>query len=353
MSIRKKRGMKKRHKNHQKSFYSSSLVAAILVVGGFGVGIQAAANLSGHKQLHTHTGAITLAATPTPIPAAKTPAPTIAPKPAPTKAPTRRITYAAKPLPPVTPAPDSAVSNLVPVAPAPTPGPTATPTPTGTPAPGLGGGTPPPAVSVYSSTNWSGYMSPEGNFTGISGSWTVPHAGGNGFSTSADTAWIGIGGVTSSDLIQVGTDDTVTSGGQAATTAFYELLPASETPIPSMNVTAGDVMSADIHLLSGSQWLITIGDVTQSETFSITVTYASTQSTAEWIEEDPSFASGGLVPFDAFGSVSFTDSLATSNGVSQNLIQSGAQEIILVSSHGHPLATPSAIGSDGGSFTVN
>jgi len=340
--------MTKKPKNQPKSFYTSGLVAAILVLGGFGVGIQAAANLSVHKQLHAHTGAITLAAPPTPTPAAKTPAPTPTPKPVPAKAPTHRVAYAPKPLPPVTPAPDSAVSHLVPVAPAPTP----TPTPTGTPAPGSGQGTPPPAVSTYSSTNWSGYMSPEGNFTGISGSWTVPHAGGNGFSTSADAAWIGIGGVSSSDLIQVGTDDTVTRSGQASTIAFYEMLPESETPIPSMNVAAGDVMSADIHLISGSQWLININDITQHETFSITVTYASTLSTAEWIEEDPSFASGGLVPFDAFGSVSFTDSLATSNGVSQNLIDSGAQEIILVDRRGHALATPSVIGSDGGSFTV-
>ncbi len=195
-------------------------------------------------------------------------------------------------------------------------------------------------------------MSPAGKFTAISGSWKVPNPGSNGSSTSADAAWIGIGGVTSSDLIQVGTDNTVSRSGQVSTVAFYEMLPDAETPIPSLNVTPGDVMSADIHLVSGSKWLITISDTTRSETFSITVNYASTESTAEWIEEDPSFASGGLVPFDVFGSVNFTNSLATSNGVSQDLVTSGAQQIIMINSHGHPVATPSAIGSDGESFTV-
>ncbi len=330
-------------------FYRSGLVAAILVLGGFGVSIQAAANLSVHKQLRAHVGAITLAAPPTPTPAVKTPASTSAPKPIATKAPVRRLAIAPKPLPPVTPAPDSVVSHLVPVAPAstPDPTPTGTPTPSGTPSP-----TPPPVATAYYSTNWSGYMSPAGNFTAVSGSWTVPHAGGNGVSESGDAAWIGIGGVTGPDLIQVGTDDTVTKDGQVSTVAFYEMLPAPETPIPSMNVAAGDVMSADIHLISGSQWQISINDVTQHESFSITVTYASTQSSAEWIQEDPSYASGGLVPFDVFGSVTFTDSLATSSGVSQNLIGSGAQKIILINRRGHALATPSAIGSDGGSFTV-
>jgi hypothetical protein len=331
-------------------FLRSGLVMAILVLGGFGVSIQAAVNLSVHKQLHAHSQAITLAAPATPTPAAKPPTPTA--KPAPTKAPARRIAYAPKPLPPVTPAPDSVVSHLVPVAPASTPSPTTTPSPTGTPTPGLGQGTTTPAATAYYSTNWAGYMSPAGNFTGISGSWTVPHAGGNGISESGDAAWIGIGGVTGSDLIQVGTDDTVTKDGQASTIAFYEMLPAPETPIPAMSVAAGDVMSAEIRLISGSQWQISINDVTQHETFSITVTYASTQSSAEWIQEDPSYAAGSLVPFDVFGSVSFTDSLATSNGVSQNLIDSGAQKIILINRRGRALATPSAIGGDGGSFTV-
>ncbi len=344
--------MRKKHKQQPKTFLRSGLVATLVVLGGFGVGIQAAANLSAHKQMQAHVGAITLAAPATPTPAVHTPAPTSKPKPTPAKAPVRRVAIAPKPLPPVTPAPNSVVSHLVPVTPAATPAPTTIPSPSGTPTPGLGQGTPPPAATAYYSTNWSGYMSPAGNFTGVSGSWTVPHVGGNGVSESGDAAWIGIGGVTGSDLIQVGTDDTVTKDGQASTIAFYEMLPAPETPIPSMHVAAGDVMSADIHLLSGSQWLISISDVTQHESFSITVTYASTQSSAEWIQEDPSYASGGLVPFDVFGSVSFTDSLATSNGVTQNLIGSGAQKIVLVNRRGHAIATPSAIGSDGGSFTV-
>jgi hypothetical protein len=257
-----------------------------------------------------------------------------------------------KPLPVVAPAPDSPVSHLIPVdqpVPAPYPTSTATPGPSTSPGPNPA----PTAPVVYSSTNWAGYMSPAGNFTGIGGSWTVPHVTGNGFTSSGDAAWIGIGGVTGNDLIQVGTDDTVSPSGHVSTIAFYEMLPAPETPVPGMNVAAGDVMSADIHLLSGTQWQINISDVTQNETFSITVSYASTKSSAEWIQEDPSYSNGSLVPFDTFGTVSFTGAQATAGSTTETMAASGAQEIIMVNNHGHAIATPTAIGSDGQSFSVN
>jgi hypothetical protein len=186
----------------------------------------------------------------------------------------------------------------------------------------------------------------------VSGSWTVPSVTGNGRTVTADAAWIGIGGVTSNDLIQVGTTEIVDPGGQVSFGAFYELLPAPETPIPSMTVGAGDAMSADISEQTPGHWQITIGDATRGETFTIAVGYDSSYSTAEWIEEDPSYASGGLVPFDNFGVVHFSGSKATADGASQTLGALGAQVIILVSGAGTPLATPSALSSSGQSFSV-
>jgi hypothetical protein len=270
-----------------------------------------------------------------------------------------RLAVVPRTLPAVVAVPDSAVSHLVPVtttvpptqAPTPAPGlgsggQTSTPSPTATPAPS-------PPSTHYTSTNWSGYLSPAGNFSDVSGTWTVPHTTGTSSTSTGDAAWIGIGGVTSDDLIQVGTDDTVDRNGQSTTTAFYEMLPASETPIPSMVVTAGDTMSADIHQIAGDTWSITMSDVTRSETFSINVHYASSLSSAEWIEEDPSFSSGGLVPFDTFTPVAFSSSQATAAGVTQTAAAAGAQAIVLVDSAGNPLAVPTQIGPDGQSFSVS
>jgi hypothetical protein len=76
----------------------------------------------------------------------------------------------------------------------------------------------------YSSDNWSGYIDSGQSYSGITGNWIVPTPGGNGTSTSADATWIGIGGVTTDDLIQIGTENTVTSSGKVSSAVFYEFI---------------------------------------------------------------------------------------------------------------------------------
>jgi hypothetical protein len=344
--------MKNKHKKTHKRkaifrTYRAGLLVAVFGLELCGFGAQLRANLNVQRHSYPHESAVTLAApepSQTPL---KTPAPTPVPTPPSTqKQPAHRVA-SAKPAPAVRPAPGSDVSHLVPVLQS-SPVPTATPTP----APGRGSGAA-PATYAYTSTNWSGYLASGGNYTSVTGAWAVPRVSGNGASTSADATWIGIGGVTSDDLIQVGTTDIVSARGQVSSTAFYELLPAAETPVPGMTIGSGDSMSANIHQLSSTKWQISIDDLTRGENFSITVTYTSSLSTAEWIQEDPSYASGGLVPFDDFGLINFSGASAIENGAPQTLATAGAQAIIMVNSHGSPVATPSAIGPDGKSFSVS
>jgi hypothetical protein len=363
-SMTKKR---KKSKKLQVKFIRLALCGAALLFGGLVLAFQLRSHLVPKRPLLAHHAVAVVIA-------AKSPSPTIVvyPKPVvvvapvatktlPVRVPSKRLAVVPKSLPAVTAVPGSAVGHLVAVAPA------SAPLPAVSPTPGLGRGsgspdtpsptptpTPPPSApsAYYTSTNWSGYMSPAGNFTGLSGSWKVPKPTGNGHSTTADAAWIGIGGVTSNDLIQVGTTDFVSSSGQLSTAAFYELLPDSETIIPSLSIASGDIVTASLQLNSGDQWQITLADVTANETFTLGVTYTSSLSSAEWIEEDPSFASGGLVPFDHFGTISFTGSQATSGGVTQTAAAAGAQAIIMVDSGGNHIATPSNLAPDGQSFTV-
>lgn len=241
-----------------------------------------------------------------------------------------------KPQPVVVSSPSSSVSSLKPTSPT-------TPTPAATQSTTL--------TTGYSSTNWSGYMATTGSFSAISGSWTVPQVTGKGSSTSGDAAWIGIGGVTSSDLIQVGTENSVSASGQVSISFFYEMLPAAAKLITTATINQGDAIHASLSGNNG-QWTIYINDVTTNQSFTTIVSYASLLSSAEWIEEDPSYANGQLVPLDNFGTIPFSAASSTIGGISTTLATSKAQSITLVDGSGYVLATPSAVTSDGMGFRV-
>lgn len=287
------------------------------------------------KSLTHHVSAPPKVTPPTPPPAAAPPPPA-APPPAPVKTAPQAGTP--KPEPVVTPSPGSSVSGLTPTTPPPT-----SPSPQ-TPSS--------QTTTGYLSTNWSGYLAANGTFTGVSASWTATLATGNGSTTSADSTWIGIGGVTSNDLIQVGTQNIISASGQVSTSAFYELLPNSSQTVPGVTVSEGDSMTASLTEISSGQWTVTITDKTDGESWTTSIAYVSSLSSAEWIEEDPSFISGRLIPFDNFHEAAFAGGLTIENGSSINIAASTSQPVTMVNSSGQPVAIPSAIGSDGASFTV-
>jgi hypothetical protein len=245
-----------------------------------------------------------------------------------------------KPEPVAKPSPSSSVSGLTPTSPSPAPPSSQAPSSQ--------------VTTGYTSTNWSGYLATTGSFVGVSGSWTVTSPTGNGSTTSADSTWIGIGGVTAGDLIQVGTQNIVAANGQVTTTAFYEMLPDVSRPVPGVTVSPNDSMSASVTEISSGRWAITITDNTDGQSDTITVSYASSLSSAEWIEEDPSYSFRLQIPFDNFHGTSFTSCLTTLlGGTSLNLAASTAQPVIMVDGgSGQNVAVPSVIGSDGTSFSV-
>ncbi|HVV66684.1 MAG TPA: G1 family glutamic endopeptidase [Candidatus Saccharimonadales bacterium] len=311
-------------------------LAAILQLAGAKKPAHTVPQTVAHKKITTHkrpvnpqpapqtsTASSAASATPsapTPAPAAKKPAPTAG---------------SSKAEPVVTPSPSSSVSGLTPTAPAPS-----------GPQPGSA-----QVTTGYTSSNWSGYMATSGTFTAVSGSWHATNATGNGTTTSADSTWIGIGGVTSGDLIQVGTQNIISANGQVVTSAFYEMLPAYAQTIPGVTVAPGDSMSASITEVGSSLWAITIADNTDGQSFSITVSYASSLSSAEWIEEDPSYSAHQQIPFDNFQAAYFTGATTTQNGIAANLATSTAQPVIMVNNNGQAIAVPSVINS-GNSFSV-
>jgi hypothetical protein len=199
------------------------------------------------------------------------------------------------------------------------------------------------------SFNWSGYVATKGTFTNVSGSWTVPSVTPSA-SAQADATWIGIGGVSTSDLIQIGTQE-ITQNGAVSYEAWYELLPTVSTPI-SLTVHAGDSITASLQEEQTNQWQLTIRDNTSGQSYSTMVSYTSSLSSAEWIEEMPSDQSG-FIPLDNFTSVSFSGLSAVDNGTTVTPAQANAFSLTMIVNSAYALAIPSALGSDGASFSVS
>jgi hypothetical protein len=212
----------------------------------------------------------------------------------------------------------------------------------------------PAAVNSSSNTgqsfNWSGYEATSGAFTGIGATWTIPNILATS-SLTADATWIGIGGVTSHDLIQVGTQ-AITGNGASSTQyqAWFETLPQTMQQI-SLTVRPGDSITASIAETGSNEWQVSLRDNSTGGQYSTQIAYASSLSSAEWIEEAPS-DQDGILPIDNFGSISFTNAYVIENGSQATIAGSGALPISQVSTGGQILAAPSALAADGASFTV-
>lgn len=143
----------------------------------------------------------------------------------------------------------------------------------------------------WTSSNWSGYAITGATYSKVSAQWVVPSVSptrGSSYSSN----WVGIDGFNNNNLIQTGTESDYYNGS-GHYDAWWEILPAAETVIPSISVSPGDVMTANITQGSGSSWTISITDTTTNKGFTTNQTYTGPGSSAEWIEEAPTV--GGRV----------------------------------------------------------
>jgi hypothetical protein len=208
------------------------------------------------------------------------------------------------------------------------------------------------------SHNWSGYAvtGPVGSVTAAKGSWIVPAANcDNGLRRNTGASfWVGIDGYNSATVEQSGTDSDC-SKGVPKYYAWYEFVPKRGITIKSLTIHVGDIMSASV-VYEGSEFKVTTTDETTGQSFSIAKPNPrAKRDSAEWIAEDNSYH------FTNFGTASFgqdnTNVIgsceATVDGVT-NPIGAFAKvhEIEMASHKGRTLAAPSALTTDGTSFTV-
>jgi hypothetical protein len=142
----------------------------------------------------------------------------------------------------------------------------------------------------------------------------TPSGKGNAYSS----AFVGIDGVTSPTVEQIGTESDVVNG-KPQYSVWYETYPQASVTVAPMKVQPGDTINAAVrYMTSGShagQFQLTLTDASQkNDSFT---TYQSApmaqRSSAEWIVETPS-TSSGILPTANVSSVTFTNASATING---------------------------------------
>ena len=134
-------------------------------------------------------------------------------------------------------------------------------------------------ANSWGSRNWSGYAVTGSGFTSVTGSWKVPTVTvtkGNRYSST----WVGIDGFSNSNLIQAGTEQD-SFRHHALYYAWWEILPAYETPIPAsvVPVSPGDTITVSI-TRGTPTWTITVTDTTKSRSFTTHQVYTGPGTSA-------------------------------------------------------------------------
>ncbi|MCI1943955.1 G1 family glutamic endopeptidase [Clostridium luticellarii] len=213
-------------------------------------------------------------------------------------------------------------------------------------------------ANTEKSGNWAGYVatpaSQDDAYTSVSGSWTIPNISANQQNALA-AQWIGLGGVNSEDLLQMGTIEEI-ENGQPIANVFWEKLPDASQNV--MSIPIGSAISVTISKVSDSTWNLTFTAVTpEGETVNKTISTTLDSSyeqgigtSAEWISEDPSNQYSQLLPLANTDTVKYQSMKV--NGNSLNDSSNNVHPVAMVSKSGNIAIYPSEIGTDGESFTT-
>lgn len=205
------------------------------------------------------------------------------------------------------------------------------------------------ATDEIGSKNWAGYVDiakPGQTFHSVTGTWQVPAIEGEDQSAAAQ--WIGLGGVQSKDLLQMGTVETM-DNGQAENVLFWEKLPNAANDW--LTLPAGATVSASIAPVSANSntFLLkaVVSDNGQTQTYTkeveVSPAYQEAMGTsADWISEDPSDVSLNLIPLAQMGTIRYTN--ATANGLPILQSDASTEPMALVGTDGQTvLVQPSQL----------
>lgn len=180
----------------------------------------------------------------------------------------------------------------------------------------------------YTASNWSGLEAHSSNkrtYSAVSGVWDVPtivEASSDG-AEDFSAYWIGLDGDGTSDLVQAGTEQNAIEAFGILFTGYYawsELLPNEPTEQELFSVNAGDEISVEVWISTGSgapnpnggYGAFRVVNVTQNEQAQFYVPLAGTYyngTEAEWIMERPQ-VNGSLPELAAYLITSMVDATA-------------------------------------------
>lgn len=220
------------------------------------------------------------------------------------------------------------------------------------------------------SSNWAGYAIHRSSvrFKHVAGTWTTPKATCTPGSPTFSSVWVGLGGYSrrSTALEQIGTETDCKASGRAATSAWFELVPAPSRTV-RLTIRAGDRVHASV-TVTGHRVRLRLIDLTRHKSFERTIEDSKLDLTsAEWIVEAPSECAGNdacqTLPLADFGSATITGARAvTTKGYAGSIVNrrwvttmitlaSGGQRRFIGTST-QAVATPSALLGAGDAFTV-
>ncbi len=215
-------------------------------------------------------------------------------------------------------------------------------------------------VALGASQNWSGYAALSnftnpavGSVTYVAGSWVVPTLSRSNGTYSA--FWVGMDGYGSNSVEQIGTQHNWVNGKQQ-NYAWFEIYPNYSYMINGFPVNAGDTISASVSFQGNGVFLLTMINNTQKVSVTVptfyTTSYDAPRASAEWIIEAPFY--NGMLPLAHFGTAQFSNCIATINGLSGSISCNAYRNalITMTTSAGIQKAMPSALSTDGQSFTV-
>ncbi|MGH8981396.1 MAG: G1 family glutamic endopeptidase [Acidimicrobiales bacterium] len=248
--------------------------------------------------------------------------------------------------------------------PASTAAPPAAPVPPSGRAPGVTHGLAARHATADTGTfNWSGEFAAGSAITSISGTWTVPAVQPSATVAMVST-WVGIGGMsTTAPLIQAGTISAETTDGSTGYAAWYEMLPLQSytvtTPATTggtaaFTVQPGDVVTVSLTNVEGNDWDVAIEDQTSGWRYEHAFSYASTESSAEWITERPSYVDGNqysLYTLPDYGVSRFTH-LGVAKAHGTTTAPAGLGAFAMYDTTGAVISAPGAVSATTGtSFT--
>jgi len=197
------------------------------------------------------------------------------------------------------------------------------------------------ASNVVYDNIWAGAVLEDANgtFTSVTGTFTVPTPKGSGSSA----IWVGLDGIGCQVILQTGVDATITNG-TLSYSSWYEWYPDPSHVFPPSNISFSPndtvTLTATSHTPTAGTVTITNLSTNQTVSQAVNSTSALCQQNAEWIVED--YAAGGIVRFDDFGTVTFTDAEATAKNGSTVGPEDAA--IYEIQQNGTTLATASVQG---------